>query len=129
MIKPMRFFLLYFISLFAMTEYGWVQDIENIDPKKFNYEEGSDPDLDLYVKPTFVSDIKLSPDGKHIALQSDSEEFTQGIIISDLEKFYTLGLEGSAVAKLAVDNSKGDPDLGVRALFFSSVRESLIDFY
>ena len=117
MIKPMRFFLLYFISLFAMTEYGWVQDIENINPKKFNYEEGSDPDLDLYVKPTFVSDIKLSPDGKHIALQSDSEEFTQGIIISDLEKFYTLGLEGSAVAKLAVDNSKGDPDLGVRALF------------
>ena len=114
----MRILIILFLSINLFSEeYKWVQDIINIDPEKFNYKEGSDKNLELYTKSLFVSGIKISPDGKSIAIQSDSEEFTQGIIISDFDKFLETGIEESAVAKIAIDNSKGDSDLGVSQLF------------
>ena len=82
----MRILIILFLSINLFSEeYKWVQDIINIDAEKFNYKEGSDKNLELYTKSLFVSGIKISPDGKSIAIQSDSEEFTQGIIISDFD--------------------------------------------
>ena len=50
--------LLTFLAFFRISaddhEYGWVQDIVGIDEKAFNYAEGSDPDLEIYVKNLFL---------------------------------------------------------------------------
>lgn len=114
----MRLIAIFLISLNLFSdEYEWVQDLVNVDPGRFNYEEGSDKELEFYTKSLFVSDVKISPDGKNIAIQSDSQEFTQGLIVSDFDEFISSGIEKSTIAKIAIDNSKGDPDLGVSQLF------------
>ena len=48
-IKSLLLIILINNYLFASSEYGWVQDIVGIDEDKFNYEDGSDPDLELYL--------------------------------------------------------------------------------
>ena len=114
----MRLIAIFLISLNLFSdEYEWVQDLVNVDPGRFNYEDGSDKELEFYTKSLFVSDVKISPDGKNIAIQSDSQEFTQGLIVSDFDEFISSGIEKSTIAKIAIDNSKGDPDLGVSQLF------------
>ena len=70
-------------QLFASANYEWVDEVINIDEKNFVYQEGSDANLELYTKSLFVNDVKLSPDGEHLAFQSDSDDFTQGIIIAN----------------------------------------------
>ena len=71
----------------APNDYGWVQDIVGIDEEAFNYVDGSDPDLELYVKNAFFTDVALSPDGKHLAFQSKSDVM---LIDSDSDFFQYL---------------------------------------
>ena len=116
--------------LFASNEYGWVQDIVGIDEDKFNYEDGSDPDLELYLKSSFFSSVKLSPNGKYLAFQSKSDEFTEGILVAKTDDFLdpTKGLEKATVAKAAMKSSS-DKVLGVPALYlcdFNWVSNSII---
>lgn len=114
--------LLTFLAFFRISaddhEYGWVQDIVGIDEKAFNYAEGSDPDLEIYVKNLFFDSLELSPDGKKIAFLSESSDFTQGILVVDVEKFFKnkRSFEKSTIAKAAMEN-KPDTELGVKALF------------
>ena len=49
--------------------------------------EGSDEDLELYLKSSFFSDVALSPDGKHLAFQSKSDEFTEGLLVARTDAF------------------------------------------
>ena len=52
MIRSLKLlFLVVFLNnfSFASNEYGWVEDIVGIDENAFNYVEGSDPDVELYV--------------------------------------------------------------------------------
>ncbi len=102
-------------------EYGWVQDIVGIDNDVFNYQEGTDPDLELYLKNSFFSSVKLSPDGKHLAFQSKSDEFTEGILVAKTDEFLdsNKGLEKATVAKAAMKSSS-DKVLGVPALYLCS---------
>ena len=81
-----------------------------------NILEGSDQELELYTKKSFFTDIKMSPNGKFLAFQSDSQNFTQGILIVDLDTYLDSGIEKATIAKAAVEN-KPDSDLGVKALF------------
>ena len=63
MLRALRTFLLLLLInnyLLASSEYGWVQDIVGIDESRFNYEDGSDADLELYLKNSFFSSVKLS---------------------------------------------------------------------
>ena len=56
MLRALRTFLLLLLInnyLLASSEYGWVQDIVGIDENRFNYEDGSDADLELYLKTAF----------------------------------------------------------------------------
>ena len=56
MIRSLKLlFLVVFLNnfSFASNEYGWVEDIVGIDENAFNYADGSDPDLELYVKNLF----------------------------------------------------------------------------
>ena len=116
--------------LFASSEYGWVQDIVGIDEDKFNYEDGSDPDLELYLKSSFFSSVKLSPNGRYLAFQSKSDEFTEGILVAKTDDYLdpTKGLEKATVAKAAMKSSS-DKVLGVPALYlcdFNWVSNSII---
>ena len=116
--------------LFASSEYGWVKDIVGIDEDKFNYEDGSDPDLELYLKSSFFSSVKLSPNGKYLAFQSKSDEFTEGILVAKTDDFLDpkKGLEKATVAKAAMKSSS-DKVLGVPALYlcdFNWVSNSII---
>ena len=77
-------FLLLFFNFSLLAEYGWLEEVVGIDLKEFDYKEGSDKELELYTKKTFFTDIKMSPNGKYLAFQSDSENFTQGILVVDL---------------------------------------------
>ena len=112
----MRAFLTIFLSLSVTAEYDWLADIVGIDEKHFQYVEGSDQALEFYTKQSYFNNIQLSPDGKHLALQSESDEFTQGILVVDRESFLTDGVNNSIIARLAVDEP-GAPDLGIRRLF------------
>ena len=110
--------------------YGWVEDIVGIDEEVFNYVDGSDEDLELYLKSSFFSDVALSPDGKHLAFQSKSDEFTEGLLVARTDDFLDpkKGLEKATVAKAALENS-GDDVLRVKELFlcrFNWVSNSLI---
>ena len=70
MIRSLKLlFLVVFLNnfSFASNEYGWVEDIVGIDENAFNYVEGSDPDLELYVKNLFFDSLELSPDGEKMA--------------------------------------------------------------
>ena len=109
-------FLLLFLNFSLLAEYGWLEEVVGIDKKEFDYVEGSDKELELYTKKTFFTDIKMSPNGKYLAFQSDSENFTQGILVVDLDTYLEKGIEKATIAKAAVEN-KPDSDLGVRALF------------
>ena len=112
----------------SSNEYGWVQDIVGIEEDAFNYVEGSDPDLELYVKNAFFTDVALSPDGKHLAFQSKSDDFTEGLLVANTEVYFSSGIEKATVAKAAMEN-KPDSDLGVRALYlcdFNWVSNKLI---
>ena len=109
-------FLLLFLNFSLLAEYGWLEEVVGIDKKEFDYVEGSDKELELYTKKTFFTDIKMSPNGKYLAFQSDSENFTQGILVVDLDTYLERGIEKATVAKAAVEN-KPDSDLGVKALF------------
>ena len=112
----------------APNDYGWVQDIVGIDEEAFNYVDGSDPDLELYVKNAFFTDVALSPDGKHLAFQSKSDDFTEGLLVANTEVYFSSGIEKATVAKAAMEN-KPDSDLGVRALYlcdFNWVSNKLI---
>ena len=74
------FFLIFALNNFLIAsedQYGWVQDVVGIDKNVFNYKEGSDLDLELYLKNSFFSSVQLSPDGKHLAFQSKSDEYTE----------------------------------------------------
>ena len=102
MLRALRTFLLLLLInnyLLASSEYGWVQDIVGIDESRFNYEDGSDADLELYLKNSFFSSVKLSPDGKHLAFQSKSDEFTEGILVAKTDDFLdpNKGLEATVL--------------------------------
>jgi acetyl esterase/lipase len=110
--------------------YGWVQDIVGIDEDVFNYVEGSDEDLELYLRSSFFSNVALSPDGKHLAFQSKSDEFTEGLVVARTDDFLDpkKGLEKATVAKAALEN-RGDDVFGIKELFLCSfdwVSNSLI---
>ena len=129
-IKSLLLIILINNYLFASSEYGWVQDIVGIDEDKFNYEDGSDPDLELYLKSSFFSSVKLSPNGKYLAFQSKSDEFTEGILVAKTDDFLDpkKGLEKATVAKAAMKSSS-DKVLGVPALYlcdFNWVSNSII---
>ena len=109
-------YLLFFLIFYIQADYGWLQDVVGIDIKEFEYTEGSDHELELYTKKSFFTDIKMSPNGKFLAFQSDSQNFTQGILIVDLDTYLDSGIEKATIAKAAVEN-KPDSDLGVKALF------------
>ena len=109
-------YLLFFLIFYTQADYGWLQDVVGIDIKEFEYTEGSDHELELYTKKSFFTDIKMSPNGKFLAFQSDSQNFTQGILIVDLDTYLDSGIEKATIAKAAVEN-KPDSDLGVKALF------------
>jgi len=115
-----KVFMVLLCQLFASANYEWVDEIINIDEKNFVYQEGSDANLELYTKSLFVNDVILSPDGEHLAFQSDSDDFTQGIIIANLNKYLKDGLSKSTVAKLAIDEP-GSRDLGIRRLFLCNM--------
>ena len=126
--------LLTFIAFFRISaddhEYGWVQDIVGIDENVFNYVEGSDPDLEMYLKSSFFTQVQLSPDGKHLAFQSKSDEFTEGLLVARTDDFLDpkKGLEKATIAKAAMENTS-DKVLGVPALYlcsFNWVTNSLI---
>ena len=126
--------LLTFLAFFRISaddhEYGWVQDIVGIDKNVFNYVEGSDPDLEMYLKSSFFTQVQLSPDGKHLAFQSKSDEFTEGLLVARTDDFLDpkKGLEKATVAKAAMENTS-DKVLGVPALYlcsFNWVTNSLI---
>ena len=126
--------LLTFLAFFRISaddhEYGWVQDIVGIDENVFNYVEGSDPDLEMYLKSSFFTQVQLSPDGKHLAFQSKSDEFTEGLLVARTDDFLdpNKGLEKATVAKAAMENTS-DKVLGVPALYlcsFNWVTNSLI---
>tara|TARA_Y100001949_G_scaffold44380_1_gene36534 strand:+ start:994 stop:3087 length:2094 start_codon:yes stop_codon:yes gene_type:complete len=126
--------LLTFLAFFRISaddhEYGWVQDIVGIDENVFNYVEGSDPDLEMYLKSSFFTQVQLSPDGKHLAFQSKSDEFTEGLLVARTDDFLDpkKGLEKATVAKAAMENTS-DKVLGVPALYlcsFNWVTNSLI---
>tara|TARA_B100000579_G_scaffold134138_1_gene108567 strand:- start:100 stop:2193 length:2094 start_codon:yes stop_codon:yes gene_type:complete len=126
--------LLTFLAFFKISaddhEYGWVQDIVGIDENVFNYVEGSDPDLEMYLKSSFFTQVQLSPDGKHLAFQSKSDEFTEGLLVARTDDFLDpkKGLEKATVAKAAMENTS-DKVLGVPALYlcsFNWVTNSLI---
>ena len=126
--------LLTFLAFFRISaddhEYGWVQDIIGIDENVFNYVEGSDPDLEMYLKSSFFTQVQLSPDGKHLAFQSKSDEFTEGLLVARTDDFLDpkKGLEKATVAKAAMENTS-DKVLGVPALYlcsFNWVTNSLI---
>jgi len=114
--KYLSIFFLFFSVQSMVAEYGWVQDLVGIDEESFNYVEGSDPDLENYTKNAFFTNVTLSPNGKYLAFQSKSSEFTEGILVADAEKYFEKGLAGSTVAKIAVEGGE-DQDLGVRQLF------------
>jgi len=114
--KYLSTFFLFFSVQSIVADYGWVQDLVGIDEESFNYVEGSDPDLENYTKNAFFTNVTLSPNGKYLAFQSKSSEFTEGILVADAEKYFEKGLTGSTVAKIAVDGGE-DKDLGVRQLF------------
>ena len=121
MFRPLKLlFLIIFINSYsyASSEYGWVQDVVGIDENAFNYVEGSDPDLELYVKNLFFDSLELSPDGQKIAFLSESNDFTQGILVVDVDEYFgnNRSFEKSTIAKAAMEN-KPDTDLGVRAMF------------
>jgi len=126
--------LLTFLAFFRISaddhEYGWVQDIVGIDKNVFNYVEGSDPDLEMYLKSSFFTQVQLSPDGKHLAFQSKSDEFTEGLLVARTDDYLDpkKGLEKATVAKAAMENTS-DKVLGVPALYlcsFNWVTNSLI---
>ena len=126
--------LLTFLAFFRISaddhEYGWVQDIVGIDENVFNYVKGSDPDLEMYLKSSFFTQVQLSPDGKHLAFQSKSDEFTEGLLVARTDDFLDpkKGLEKATVAKAAMENTS-DKVLGVPALYlcsFNWVTNSLI---
>ena len=126
--------LLTFLAFFRISaddhEYGWVQDIVGIDENVFNYVEGSDPDLEMYLKSSFFTQVQLSPDGKHLAFQSKSDEFTEGLLVARTDDYLDpkKGLEKATVAKAAMENTS-DKVLGVPALYlcsFNWVTNSLI---
>ena len=56
----MRLFATIFLCFSMAAEYEWLSDVVGIDQSKFNYKDGSDPELELYVKENYVNDIKLS---------------------------------------------------------------------
>ena len=93
-------------------------DIVGIDENAFNYVEGSDPDLELYDKNLFFDSLELSPDGEKMAFLSESNDFTQGILVVDVDEYFSnnRSFEKSTIAKAAMEN-KPDTDLGVRAMF------------
>ena len=67
MIRSLKLlFLVVFLNnfSFASNEYGWVEDIVGIDENDFNYVEGSDPDLELYVKNLFLTLCNCRPMAK-----------------------------------------------------------------
>ena len=115
-----KVFIFLFCQLFTYADYEWVDEIINIDEKNFVYEDGSDTNLELYTKSLFVNDVELSPDGEHLAFQSDSDDFTQGIIIANLDKYLKDGLSKSTVARLAIDEP-GSRDLGIRRLYLCNM--------
>ena len=118
--------LLTFLAFFRISaddhEYGWVQDIVGIDENVFNYVEGSDPDLEMYLKSSFFTQVQLSPDVKHLAFQSKSDEFTEGLLVARTDDFLDpkKGLEKATVAKAAMENTS-DKVLGVPALYLSLI--------
>ena len=121
MFRPLKLlFLIVFINnfSFASNEYGWVEDIVGIDENAFNYVDGSDPDLELYVKNLFFTSLQLSPDGEKIAFLSESNDFTQGILVVDVDDYFenNRSFEKSTIAKAAMEN-KPDTALGVNAMF------------
>ena len=82
----------------------------------------------MYVKNAFFTDVALSPDGKHLAFQSKSDDFTEGLLVANTEVYFSSGNEKATVAKEAMEN-KPDSDLGVRALYlcdFNWVSNKLI---
>ena len=114
--KYVSLFLLVCSTQYVVADYGWVQDLVGIEEESFNYVEGSDPDLEKYTKNAFFTNVTLSPNGKYLAFQSKSSEFTEGILIAESEKYFEKGLAGSTIAKIAVEGG-ADQDLGVRELF------------
>ena len=134
MLKSLKtIFLAFVVNNFLISsddEYGWVQDIVGIDNDAFNYQEGTDLDLELYLKNSFFSSVQLSPDGKHLAFQSKSDEFTEGILVAKTDEFLdpNKGLDKATVAKAAMQSSS-DKVLGVPALYlcdFNWVSNSII---
>ena len=120
----------YYQAQSSGPDYGWVEDIVGIDEDVFNYVEGSDEDLELYLKSSFFSNVALSPDGKHLAFQSKSDEFTEGLLIARTDDFLDpkKGLDKATVAKAALEKS-GDDVLYVKELFlcrFNWVSNTLI---
>ena len=122
MARHLKFlFLVFALNNFLIAsedQYGWVQDVVGIDKNVFNYKEGSDLDLELYLKNSFFSSVQLSPDGKHLAFQSKSDEYTEGILVAKTDEFLdpNKGLENATVAKAAMQSSS-DKVLGVPALY------------
>ncbi len=114
--KYVSLFFLVCSTQYVVADYGWVQDLVGIEEESFNYVEGSDPDLEKYTKNAFFTNVTLSPNGKYLAFQSKSSEFTEGILIAESEKYFEKGLAGSTIAKIAVEGG-ADQDLGVRELF------------
>ena len=83
-----------------------------------------------YILKQLFSSVKLSPDGKHLAFQSKSDEFTEGILVAKTDGFLdpNKGLEKATVAKAAMKSSS-DKVLGVPALYlcdFNWVSNSII---
>lgn len=114
--KLLPIFLLPLFSQPVIADYGWVQDLVGIEEKDFNYEDGSDPDLENYTKNPFFTNVSISPNGEYLAFQSKSSEFTEGILVVETDKYLKKGLTESTIAKIAVEGG-GDQDLGVRELF------------
>lgn len=114
--KYLSILFLFFSAQNMVADYGWVQDLVGIEEESFNYVEGSDPDLEKYTTNPFFTNVTISPNGKYLAFQSKSSEFTEGILVADAEKYFEKGLTGSTVAKIAVEGGE-DQDLGVRQLF------------
>ena len=58
MARHLKFlFLVFALNNFLIAsedQYGWVQDVVGIDKNVFNYKEGSDLDLELYLKNSFL---------------------------------------------------------------------------
>ena len=81
----------------------------------------------MYVKNAFFTDVALSPDGKHLAFQSKSDDFTEVLLVANTEVYFSSGIEKATIAKAAMENNQ--IRFGVRALYlcdFNWVSNKLI---